>query len=907
MHWLSQRLKLLRWRGLGLFLGGLLSLLALMAASPKLPATLWLGVVALGVTIVGLLDALELSKGDDRPTIALFEPLVDRPKWTLPRYTITASLVILFIGLAFLLARGEGLQRLPWVIASALLPLGLTAWFSAAWFVFVVASMLLLPTLGAFGLVDPWETHYAEVAREILARDDWVSLWWAQDKWFWSKPILIFWLEALSLGLFGINAQPDANPGHPEWAVRFPHYMLSIAALMAVYLVVAKYWNKRAGVLCALVLLTCPYFFLISHQAITDLPLVTLMTMTVCLLTLGLNENPQEQVSLYRVGRWKVSAQHLVIAAVSAVALPQILYLASRNLILTASGIGLRADTFLYGSAGNSAVPGNPVHETMHPVFSSLAAQPFAQALYWAVGFAAVVWVLKRQRHTQALIMYGFYLCCALGLMAKGLPGVLLPGLISLLYLLASNRWTLLLDGKLRIASGALLVIVCSAPWFVAMHIRHGSGFLDRILVHDHLNRLASGVHGDTGTVQYFIEQLGTGLFPWVAWVPAAVAYGLIRVNQLDRAPEHKQRTQNHVLLLWGLWLVCGFALFSAMITKFHHYAFPVVPPAAFMIGIVVDRLLGPQLIAWTPRQKAALGMVLLASITAVVAVACCFGQSRGVIPRSVAAPARADYVLEHACNIGWIIALLGIAAVGFVLSWRWLSLDQHGTQQTTDYAHLAALCVGATLLTFVGRDLSWITDARPAGYERFMWLFIYRYERPWPTQFDYRPILTGFSLVFVLLLLGALWARIRTLCLVAFIASALAFSFWGLNVYLMDVAPHWTQRHLVKRYYALRQGPHEPLVSWQMNWKGETFYTGNRIPAFIDMNDKEVREWLTAHRHKRVFFLLEPTRLANFKRLIKRPIKERSTTDDCNKFILVSAEPLPQATPSGSATTATD
>ena len=50
----------------------------------------------------------------------------------------------------------------------------------------ILIAMLYLPLLGATGLWDPWETHYAEVAREILARNDWISLWWAQDKWFWS-------------------------------------------------------------------------------------------------------------------------------------------------------------------------------------------------------------------------------------------------------------------------------------------------------------------------------------------------------------------------------------------------------------------------------------------------------------------------------------------------------------------------------------------------------------------------------------------------------------------------------------------------------------------------------------------------------------------------------------------------
>src|SRR5690606_2209259 len=82
--------------------------------------------------------------------------------------------------------------------------------------VFVIAGFLYLPFLGAYGLWDPWETHYGEVAREMLSRDDWISLWWAQEDWFWSKPILIFWSEALSMGALGVDFHPDANPAHPE-------------------------------------------------------------------------------------------------------------------------------------------------------------------------------------------------------------------------------------------------------------------------------------------------------------------------------------------------------------------------------------------------------------------------------------------------------------------------------------------------------------------------------------------------------------------------------------------------------------------------------------------------------------------------------------------------------------------
>ena len=38
----------------------------------------------------------------------------------------------------------------------------------------------------------------------------------------------------------------------------------------------------------------------------------------------------------------------------------------------------------------------------------------------------------------------------------------------------------------------------------------------------------------------------------------------------------------------------------------------------------------------------------------------------------------------------------------------------------------------------------------------------------------------------------------------------------------------HWSQKWLIETYHALRQGD-EPLIAFQMDWKGETFYGKNR------------------------------------------------------------------------------
>jgi len=80
--------------------------------------------------------------------------------------------------------------------------------------VIVFALLLYLPYAGSYGLYDPWETHYGEVARQMNERGDYISLWWPgspkenRGGEFWSKPVLSFWVMAVSMKAFGLGDPP---------------------------------------------------------------------------------------------------------------------------------------------------------------------------------------------------------------------------------------------------------------------------------------------------------------------------------------------------------------------------------------------------------------------------------------------------------------------------------------------------------------------------------------------------------------------------------------------------------------------------------------------------------------------------------------------------------------------------
>jgi len=202
------------------------------------------------------------------------------------------------------------------------------------------------------------------------------------------------------------------------------------------------------------------------------------------------------------------------------------------------------------------------------------------------------------------------------------------------------------------------------------------------------------------------------------------------------------------------------------------------------------------------------------------------------------------------------------------------------------------AIAVGACVVAFVGRDLAWMTSARPQGNERLIQLFVYNYGRAWPDHLDYRAMLGGFAIAAVVTIAASSLRPWRSTAVRATAGVAILFCTWGLNVYMVDLAGHWGLRDLASRYYAERQSPEEPLLAWQMNWKGENFYTGNRAYVFAETDNKRIEKWIADNEGRRVYVVLERKRLARFEKLVPgREVRALSTRRDNNKFVLVTLE----------------
>jgi hypothetical protein len=204
-----------------------------------------------------------------------------------------------------------------------------------------------------------------------------------------------------------------------------------------------------------------------------------------------------------------------------------------------------------------------------------------------------------------------------------------------------------------------------------------------------------------------------------------------------------------------------------------------------------------------------------------------------------------------------------------------------------------AAGIAGAILVLAVGRDLS-VNLEGLNNQIRLMHLVTYNYRRPWPPSLDFTPTLAAFSVAAAVLFFALVAARVRRHVVAALVTLGVVFGVWGLDVYFMKISPHWGQRETTIAYYdAAREAP-GPLVAYQMNWKGENFYTGNHVPAFVS-SGKKFQDYILDEKKKGLktfYFVTEHNRTGTLSNELG-PTKEfeKLTTPELdNKFVLVRA-----------------
>lgn len=109
---------------------------------------------------------------------------------------------------------------------------------------------------------------------------------------FLDKPILYYWLQALAINLFGVT----------EWALRLFPVLFGIFGCLMTYLCGRFLFNRRTGLISAIILATTPLYFGSAHYANLDLEVAVLISCTLlCFITAMESEGRMRTLLLFAV------------------------------------------------------------------------------------------------------------------------------------------------------------------------------------------------------------------------------------------------------------------------------------------------------------------------------------------------------------------------------------------------------------------------------------------------------------------------------------------------------------------------------------------------------------------------------------------------------------------------------
>src|SRR5205823_4052205 len=133
-----------------------------------------------------------------------------------------------------------------------------------------------------------------------------------------------------------------------------------------------------------------------------------------------------------------------------------------------------------------------------------------------------------------------------------------------------------------------------------------------------------------------------------------------------------------------------------------------------------------------------------------------------------------------------------------------------------------------------------------------------------------------------------------RSIVLGSLVGLAVAFAIFLGWFHWRALSPHWTQRDLFWEYYQ-KSAADEPIGAYLMNWRGETFYSKNRVRQLKE--NQKLGEFM-AGPSDRKWLLVEHARLTALRTALGPTMRLRVVESRNNKFALTVAERREQGQP---------
>ena len=152
----------------------------------------------------------------------------------------------------------------------------------------VLALVAFFFHLGSYGLWEPDEARYAEIAREMLASGNFLVPHLNYVPYI-EKPPLLYWMTSLAFHFLGTN----------EFAARLVPALSALVGVIVTYWFGRRAFDHRRGLLAAAILITSPMYAVMAQVLITDMLLTVLLTVAFFSLFLQWREGGRWWIAIY--------------------------------------------------------------------------------------------------------------------------------------------------------------------------------------------------------------------------------------------------------------------------------------------------------------------------------------------------------------------------------------------------------------------------------------------------------------------------------------------------------------------------------------------------------------------------------------------------------------------------------
>jgi 4-amino-4-deoxy-L-arabinose transferase-like glycosyltransferase len=202
------------------------------------------------------------------------------------------------------------------------------------------------------------------------------------------------------------------------------------------------------------------------------------------------------------------------------------------------------------------------------------------------VGFSVMFGFLTQfvQNKNKKYMWWLFYIFSGLAVMAKGIPGFVVPFAVMFFVTIANKTFKQVFKPQ-YILPGFLLFFLIVLPWHLIMFKIHDPLFFHEYIIKHHIERFLNS--NEINREQPFYFYILTVLWGLVPWIFSAIAVGITKLKSIKKFIVTELSNPQKYLLFNAIAFVVTMLFFSSSSTKLITYILPVYFFTACILGFV--------------------------------------------------------------------------------------------------------------------------------------------------------------------------------------------------------------------------------------------------------------------------------------------------------------------------------